>query len=311
MRPLRSLLLRASTSAWLGDRLPRQRFARRAVARFMPGESLDDALDAARRLQDDGFPTVITQLGENVADAAAVERVANHYLDALDRIAAAGLDCQLSVKPTHLGLDVDSELCRASIERIAHAASATGRRLWIDMEASAYTAATLALYRRLRTGAGNVGLCLQANLRRTPQDLESLLPIAPSIRLVKGAYAEPSARAFGSRAEVDAAYLALAATLLGAAKRRQPPATIGIATHDVPLIRRVARAATLLGLPAAAFEVQMLYGIRTREQTRLRDEGFRVRVLISYGSHWFPWYMRRLAERPANLWFVVRSIATR
>lgn len=311
MRPLRAILLRASTSAWLGERLPRQRFARRAVARFMPGESLDDALAAAHRLQDDGFPTVITQLGENVADAAAVERVADHYQHALDRIAAAGLDCQLSVKPTHLGLDVDTERCRASIERIALAAAAHGSRLWIDMEGSAYTAPTLALYRLLHARTRNVGLCLQANLRRTPQDLESLLPLAPSIRLVKGAYAEPLARAFGSRPEVDAAYFALAATLLGKAKPGESATVIGIATHDVPLVRRIARTAASLGLPPDAFEVQMLYGIRSREQARLREEGFRVRVLISYGTHWFPWYMRRLAERPANLWFVLRSIAAR
>lgn len=325
MRPLRAALLRASTSAWLGERVQRQSFARRAVARFMPGESLADALTAARRLQDAGFPTVITQLGENVADAAAVERVADHYHHAIDQIAREALDCQLSVKPTHLGLDIDSELCRASIERLALAAAARGNRIWIDMEGSAYTSPTIALFRLLHTRADNVGLCLQSNLRRTPVDLEELLPLSPAIRLVKGAYAEPAARAYPGKQEVDAAYLGLAAKLLGAqaaaeprpgrrvgptrAEGAHPPAVIGVATHDVPLIRRIARAAATLGLPHDAFEVQMLYGIRTREQALLREEGFRVRVLISYGTHWFPWYMRRLAERPANLWFVLRSVA--
>lgn len=328
MRPLRALLLRASTSAWLGERLPRQRFARRAVARFMPGESLDDALDAARRLRDAGFPTVITQLGENVADAAAVERVADHYHDAIERIAAEALDCQLSVKPTHLGLAVDSELCRAAIERLALAAAAHGSRIWIDMEGSAYTSPTIALYRLVHARAPDVGLCLQANLRRSLHDLESLLPLGPSIRLVKGAYAEPATLAYPGKQEVDASYLALAASLLGALAAAEPrgvrraggpahaegggvAAVIGVATHDVPLVHHIARTAATLGLSPDAFEVQMLYGIRTREQAVLRDEGFRVRVLISYGTHWFPWYMRRLAERPANLWFVLRSVAAR
>jgi proline dehydrogenase len=276
----------------------------------MPGESLADALTAARGLQARGFPTVITQLGENVDDAGAAERVADHYEGAIDRIAEEALDCQLSVKPTHLGLDVDSELCRTSIERLAGAAAARGNGLWIDMEGSAWTSPTIALFRLLRARADNVGLCLQANLRRTPRDLAELGPLASAIRLVKGAYAEPAERAFPRKRDVDAAYLALADELLLLAA---DPATTGrwglpaIATHDALLVRRIAAAAEARGLPRTSFEVQMLYGIRTREQELLRREGFRVRVLISYGEHWFPWYMRRLAERPANLWFVIRS----
>jgi proline dehydrogenase len=310
VRPLRAALLYASTSSWLGERLPRHAFARRAVRRFMPGESLADALTAARRLQERGFPTVITQLGENVDDEGAVERVADHYEGAIDRIAEEGLDCHLSVKPTHLGLDVNSELCRASIERLAGAAAARGNGLWIDMEGSAWTSPTIALFRLLRARADNVGLCLQANLRRTTSDLAALRPLAPAIRLVKGAYAEPAERAFPRKRDVDAAYLALADELLLLAASPATTSRWGlpaIATHDVRIVRRIAAAAEARGLSRTSFEVQMLYGIRTREQDLLRREGFRVRVLISYGEHWFPWYMRRLAERPANLWFVIRS----
>jgi proline dehydrogenase len=276
----------------------------------MPGESLADALTAAGRLQEQGFPTVVTQLGENVDDAGAVDRVADHYEGAIDRIAEEGLDCQLSVKPTHLGLDVDSELCRTSIERLAGAAAAHGNGLWIDMEGSAFTSPTIALFRLLRARADNVGLCLQANLRRTPSDLAELGPLAPAIRLVKGAYAEPAERAFPRKRDVDAAYLALADELLLLAADSATTIRWGlpaIATHDALLVRRIAAAAEARGLSRTSFEVQMLYGIRTREQDLLRREGFRVRVLISYGEHWFPWYMRRLAERPANLWFVIRS----
>jgi proline dehydrogenase len=178
------------------------------------------------------------------------------------------------------------------------------------MEGSACTSPTIALFRLLRARADNVGLCLQANLRRTPSDLAELGPLASAIRLVKGAYAEPAERAFPRKRDVDAAYLALLDELLRLAA---DPATTGrwglpaIATHDVRIVRRIAAAAEARGLPRTSFEVQMLYGIRTGEQELLRREGFRVRVLISYGEHWFPWYMRRLAERPANLWFVIRS----
>jgi proline dehydrogenase len=305
MRPIRAVLLRASTNPWLATRLPRWHFARRAVTRFMPGEALDDALRAAARLEEGGLSTVITQLGENVSDEAEVDAVVAHYLSAIERIAAAGLDCCVSVKPTHLGLDLDETLCRRSIDRLAAAAGARGSMLWIDMESSAYTDATIALFRALRADHPRVGLCLQANLRRTPADLAALLPLAPSIRLVKGAYAEPADIAYARLRDVDAAYLLLAQTLL----RHQPRTelmTTALATHDVALIRRIAAAA--LEQPHGDYEVQMLYGIRPALQRQLAAEGFRVRVLISYGAHWFPWYMRRLAERPANVWFVVRSM---
>jgi len=305
---VRSTLLWASTNPWLARRLPTWYFTRRAVRRFMPGEDLEDALAAAAALAGDGLSTIVTQLGENVADEAAVSDVASHYEHAVRRVHEAGLDCQLSVKPTQLGLDLGEDLCLEAHRRLARVAMATNNMLWIDMESSAYTDATLRLYRTLRRDHANVGLCLQANLRRTSQDLARLLPLTPSIRLVKGAYAEPAAVAFTGRREVDEAYLHLAEQLLR--QEDEEGVVTGIATHDVPLIRRITRAAEGLGRDRHAFELQMLYGIRGADQRRLLQEGHRVRVLISYGSHWFPWYMRRLAERPANVWFVARSLVS-
>jgi proline dehydrogenase len=306
---MRAALLWASTNPWLANRLPRHAFARRAVKRFMPGETLEEALAAARHLRAEGIPTILTQLGENVADAAAVRGVAEHYAHALRRIADEGLDCYLSVKPTHLGLDLDASLSAELLGELADTAAAHRNVLWLDMESSAYTDATIELYRALHAAHANTGLCLQANMRRTAQDLAALLPATPIVRLVKGAYAEPPERAFDVKADVDAAYFAHAETLLRNA--RSAGQIIGIATHDLPLIRRIAATAEALGRTRDSFELQMLYGIRSRDQLRLAAEGFRVRVLISYGEYWFPWYMRRLAERPANVWFVARSLVAR
>lgn len=307
MRPVRSALLRASTSPWLARRLPRWYFTRRAVRRFMPGEDLEDALAAVGTLRADGFPGIITQLGENVDDALAVDTVVGHYLVALDRVRDEALDCHLSVKPTHLGLDLSPDLCLDAHRRLAARAALHGNVLWIDMESSAYTDATIDLFRALRRDFANVGLCLQANLRRTEADLARLLPLAPSIRLVKGAYAEPPSVAYRRKRDVDAAYLRLAQQLLRH-EYDEGDAIIGVATHDVVLVRQVAAAARSHGRASNDFELQMLYGIRTGVQRELAEEEFRVRVLVSYGAHWFPWYMRRLAERPANVLFVARSV---
>jgi proline dehydrogenase len=307
---MRAALLWASTNRWLAARISHRAFARRAVRRFLPGEDLEDAITAALRMRDQGVRTIFTELGENVADAAAVRAVADHYAHALDRVAQAGLDCYLSVKPTHLGLDLDPALCAESLRRLTAAAAAHRNLVWLDMESSTYTDATIELFRALRGDYSNTGICLQANLRRTAADIDALLPLAPTVRLVKGAYAEPADRALTTKADVDAAYFEHARKLLGAAD----PGTgqvIGIATHDVPLIRRIAAAAESMGRGRDSFQVQMLYGIHQRHQLQLAREGFHVRVLISYGEYWFPWYMRRLAERPANVWFVVRSLFAR
>lgn len=306
----RDLLLRASESRWLADRLPHRPFVRRAVRRFMPGERLEDATAAAGLLAESGLGTVLTILGENVDSAGASRAVVDEYRMALDAIGTLGLDADLSVKPTHLGLDLGTELAAENLEALASHAEARGRLVALDMEASACVDPTLELYRRLRAGHRNVGVCLQAYLFRTEGDLETLLPLAPMIRLVKGAYAEPADVARPRKSDVDASYLALATRLLEA-RRADPGVRVALGTHDERLIQAVRLRAAEIGLPPDAWEFQLLYGIRRDLQERLAASGHRVRVLVSYGPSWFPWYMRRLAERPANVGFVLRSLLRR
>jgi len=279
------------------------------VRRFLPGEDLSAALAAAAQLAQAGIGALLTQLGEQVTSPAEAARVRDHYRDALDRMRAAGLPlpAQISVKLTHLGLDVDREACARHLLELARHAGETGSFVWIDMEESRYVDVTLELFRRACAVHDNVGVCLQAYLRRTPADLESLWPLRPAIRLVKGAYNEPPALAYPSKRDVDACYRALAAELLERAARSQASPVFG--THDRRIIAEVAARAAAHGLARGAYEVHMLYGIRSAEQRALAAAGIVVRVLISYGSAWFAWYMRRLAERPANVWFVLRSLA--
>jgi proline dehydrogenase len=303
----RTVLLRASRSTWLADQFRRRSFARRAVRRFMPGEDVGSALDAAASFAATGIGSVVTALGERVASRQEAEGVTTHYLEVLNAIRNRGLPTQASVKLTHLGLDIDRALCAESIDRLATRAGETRQMLWIDMEESHYVDATLELYREARRRHANLGVCLQAYLRRTPNDLESLLGIGGSVRLVKGAYAEPPDVAFPKKSDTDAAYFALAQRMLAAATPQQPQV---FGTHDLALIDRVRAQAVSKNLSKGAWEVHMLYGIKATAQRALATTGVTVRVLISYGSHWFPWYVRRLAERPANVWFVVRSLVT-
>ena len=305
-RVLRKLLLWLGRNAWLRERLPTLPFMQRAVRRFMPGEDIDDALDAAVELQVLGIGTLYTKLGENITEIAQAQGVTNHYLELLARIQAAELAGEISVKPTQLGLDVDEDACFGHLRTLAAAAAEQGSYLWIDMEDSSYVDRTLDLYQRLRASHANTGVCLQAYLRRTARDVERLLPVNPAIRLVKGAYDEPKDVAFRSRREVDANYLAVAVTLLRESRTR--PIRLGLGTHDVALVEQIATHAAAAGVGKDGFEVQMLYGIRAKEQRRLARSGYRVQTLIAYGAAWYPWYMRRLAERPANVLFALRQL---
>ena len=271
----------------------------------MPGERARDALDAARDLERHGLTTVLTQLGENVTAPAEADLVADHYRGVLDEIGRRGLDAEISVKPSHLGLDLDFDRTLGNMERLAARSRDLDRWLWIDMESSPYVEPTLRLYRALRGRHSNVGVCLQAYLYRTAEDLAGLLPLCPGIRLVKGAYSEPEDVAYPRKKDVDERYMRLAETLLVA--QRQGGVRAAFATHDLALVAWIRRRADENGLNAGDLEFQMLYGIRSEQQRRLAAEGCRTRVLISYGEAWFPWYMRRLAERPANVWFVARS----
>jgi proline dehydrogenase len=305
----RNVLLRAARSRWLSEQFTRRSFARRAVRRFMPGERLEDAIGAARQLAAVGIGSIVTRLGESLTGEAQPDEVCDHYLGAYDQIRREGLPVVVSVKPTQLGLDRSYDVCLGHLRRLAQRAVETGSQLWIDMEDSSYVDRTLALYRDVRSVHQPVGVAIQAYLRRTPQDLEGLLHLKPMIRLVKGAYAEPPDVAYPAKRDVDAQYIASAVRLLDAARLGEAVPIFG--THDMTIVRQIVARASALGLPRGAFELHMLYGIRAADQRALAAEGHVVRCLISYGEQWFAWYMRRLAERPANVWFVVRSVITK
>ena len=308
---MRSALLWVSENKWCSKTLPRYGFVRRAVRRFMPGETLGEALDAAAGLEKGrGIPTLITFLGENVADRTEARAVADHYVDAAVEVASRGLDAELSVKPTHLGLDLGIDVAENNLRRITRAAEEQGNWVWMDMEYSRYVDPTLDLYRSIRADHARFGICLQSYLYRTPADLESLIPMGPAIRLVKGAYAEPAELAFPDKKDVDQAFFDLTVRML-APDAREAGLRAGLATHDTSLIKRIEAWAGSNGIAPEGYEVQMLYGIAEQEQRRLAGAGKGVRVLISYGEHWFPWYVRRLAERPANVGFVLRSLLPR
>jgi proline dehydrogenase len=304
---MRHMLLAASTNAWLRDRATKTGFVRRSVSRFMPGEQIDDALRAAAELKPQGITSILTKLGENLTRVDEAEQVTLHYLDVLDRIAVSGLDAQISVKPTQLGLDLDRALCERNLDRLIARAEQRKNFVWIDMEGSPYVDRTLDLFRRSRAKTSRIGIALQAYLYRTEKDVESLIPFGAAIRIVKGAYLEPPDVAFPKKSDVDANYYKLC-TRLVAPDARKPGAILHIATHDIPLAERLAAYITQHEVPASAYEFAMLYGIQRGQQARLARDGKRLRVLISYGEYWFPWYMRRLAERPANVWFVVRTM---
>jgi proline dehydrogenase len=306
MSLMRSALLAASQNRWLREHAVRYPFVRRSVSRFMPGEDLDAAIAAARTLENKRIATVFTHLGENVADKAEARQVADHYIEVLSHIHAAGLKTEISVKLTQLGLDLSPDFCFENLDRII-AAENPKSIVWVDMEASNYVDATLDLYKRALARHPNTGVCLQAYLYRTTKDVQDLLPLKPSIRLVKGAYKEPPEIAFPKKLDVDENYFQLASEMLSAqAAGRCLRAAFG--THDVALIRRLADYAAKCGCAKNDFEVQMLYGIQREEQERLAREGYRSGVLVAYGTYWYPWFVRRLAERPANLWFMLRNV---
>lgn len=303
---MRRFLLWCARNQWLRTHVPRLPGVRRAVRRFMPGETVEDALTAGVSLEAGGLPALYTRLGENLTDMAQADAVAAHYHALIDEIARRGHDGQISPKLTQLGLDLDPEATYAHCESLATHAHGAGSRFWIDMEDSSYVDRTLDLYQRLIRAQPGAGVCLQAYLRRTPADVERLRPLGPAIRLVKGAYDEPADRAIRSRSEVDAAYRDLSLAMLPDAAAGR--LTLALGTHDVELVEDIARVGAADGHERDAFEVQMLYGIRADQQRRMRAAGYRVRVLIAYGDYWYPWYVRRLAERPANLWFALRQL---
>ncbi len=304
---MRSLLLLMSRSQGMERWVKRTKTARKAVRRFMPGEELDDALGAAEKLGRRALGVVLTELGENVATEEDARAVTDHYARTLDRIAARSIDAEISVKPTHLGLDLGPEIARGNLERLVGKADELDLMVWVDMEDSSYVDATLDLVRTVRERSHRVGVCLQAYLHRTPDDLETLREPPVRVRLVKGAYREQPELAIQKKTDVDQRFHDLAISML---KDRDYARVAGpvFGTHDDRLIERIRESARQYGFAPGQIEFHMLYGIRVDLQEWLTAVGAKVRVLISYGSHWYPWYLRRLAERPANLWFVARQI---
>jgi proline dehydrogenase len=293
----RNVALWAADNGWLRTHLPRFGFVRRSVARFMPGETLEEAMAAAEALERQGLATAFTELGENVTTEDEARTVSAHYLAAYDAIADRGLRGEVSVKPSHLGLDVDRGLAAELLDGLARRAAERGTMLWLDMESSRYADPTVDLYRELRASHRNTGICLQAYLRRTADDIESLIPLDPSVRLVKGAYREPETLLVGRASLVEESYRSLALRLL---ERSGANGRVVLGTHDVDLVHRIARDAAVRGMGREAFEIEMLFGIRAPDQVALVREGYRVRTLIAYGGYWYPWFMRRIAERPVQ-----------
>ena len=302
---LQDALRWASTNPTLAQRLPKMRFVRDAAQRFMPGEEAEDALRAAKRLNEGGAGAILTLLGENVETEEEAAATTAHYIRLAGQISAQGLDAEIGVKLTQMGLDMGEDLAERNLRAVLEAAGTD--LVWIDMESSAYVDRTLAVYRAVQGDRGNVGVCLQSYLRRTPDDFQALLPLRPAIRLVKGAYNEGPGVAFPKKREVDAAYQRLTTTMLREAHLGRM-GRVGLGTHDSRMVAHAKSRAYELGMRSDAWEVEMLFGISTSDQSSLLRSDTRLRVLVSYGEQWFPWYMRRLAERPANVWFVVKKM---
>jgi proline dehydrogenase len=304
---VRTVLLWASTNAFLRDRATKTKFVRQSVSKFMPGERVEDAIDAAQGLAPKGLSTILTRLGENLTHITEAGEVYGHYLHVIDLVKASGLDAQISIKPTQLGYDQDPEVCFGYCTRLLERCESAGTFFWLDMESSPYVDGTIALFKRLRERSDKVGIAIQAYLYRTPRDIEELVPLGAAIRLVKGAYLEPASVAYPKKADVDASYFALASRLLQDDAAR-PGALLHIATHDIGLQQRLQQVIADRKVTAARYELAMLFGIQTARQEELGRAGVRTRCLISFGEYWFPWYMRRLGERPANIWFVVKNL---
>jgi proline dehydrogenase len=302
---LRSSLLWASRNRRMERIVRSSRAMRPLVSRFMPGENIEEAMGAVRALKAEGTPTILTYLGENVATDAAAEDTVAEYDRLFAALRAGGADAHVSIKLTQLGWDFDRVRALDRVRRLARIAATNGTILAIDMESSEYVESTVDSYAQLAREFTNVALCLQAYLHRTPSDVQRLLSVRPYIRLVKGAYREAATVALQGRPDVDSRYRALARELLGADHQG---ARVVFGTHDLALVAHIRQDARALGVAEPTFEVQMLYGIQDAGRRRLAAEGVRTRVLISYGKAWYPWFMRRLAEKPSNLLLVTRNL---
>jgi proline dehydrogenase len=305
---LRTLLLALSRRPAIGAAMDRVPLTRRFVRRFVAGETADEAFRVIGDLDRRGLMTAVTYLGENVVTAADAEQATGVYLDLIDRIARSGVKCLPSLKLTHLGLDLGEELCLANLTRLLDRGAGAGVKVWIDMESSAYTDRTLELYAKVRPRYPGAGCVVQSYLRRTEADVDRLVRLGATVRLCKGAYQEPPSIAYPDKRDVDAAYARLVDRLF-ADDARAAGVYPGFATHDERLQQHVVATARRQGWSAIAWEIQMLFGIRHDLHATLAGGGVPLRVLVPYGADWYGYFMRRLAERPANLLFLLRNLA--
>jgi proline dehydrogenase len=299
---LRSTLLYLSECETPKKFLTRHSVGRRLASRFIAGEELEDALRAVRQLNARGFTVTLDCLGESVHEAAAAEEACRVYLEVLDRLAAEQLGSHVSVKLTQLGLAIDEALACRLLSSICERAARYHNFVRVDMEGSAFTEKTLRVFRTLNVPREVLGIAIQAYLYRSEKDVDALLQLGARIRLVKGAYMEPPELAFPKKADVDRNFQKLTEKLLSSGQYH------AIATHDGHLIAATQAFARARGLAPDCFEFQFLYGIRRQLQRELLQQGWRVRVYVPYGRQWYPYFMRRLAERPANLFFLARNL---
>ena len=298
---LRSILLKLSDSPGFAHWVVSNNSTRKMSRRFVAGETLDEAIAAARKCNDLGMMASLDYLGENVATTTDAQRARDAYLEVFDRIAAEQLDANVSCKLTQMGLDLSPEFCEGLVLSVVERAAAHGNFLRVDMEGSVYTQRTVELVKRIRARNSAIGTVIQAYLYRSEKDIQDLLAFGCRIRLCKGAYKETADVAFERKEDVDGNYVRLMRALLPSGVYH------GIATHDPKMIGETIRWAAEKQISKSDFEFQMLYGIRTDLQRRLVKGGYRVRVYIPYGNDWFPYFMRRLAERPANIGFLMRN----
>jgi proline dehydrogenase len=309
---LRSLILYLAQAAWAKKLIMRIGLARRTAHRFVAGDTLQQAVDITRHLNQKGLEVTLDHLGESVTDEAGALHATQDYLDLIDTIADSAIQTTVSLKLTQLGLDIREDLCVSNMRRILQKAKESANHVTIDMESTDYTETTLRIYRTLRHeyDFDNVGIVIQAYLYRSEADMQALAEEGAFVRLCKGAYKEPPAFAFPDKADVDANYIHLLQLFLNPAACTAG-AYLGIATHDERMIAAAQKLIKTNDISHDCFEFQMLYGIRGKLQEQLRDDGYKMRVYVPYGTQWYPYFMRRLAERPANIWFFLSNLIRR
>lgn len=303
----RSIFLYLSSAGWARKFVTSLGLARRAARRFVAGETLQEAVDAACELNQKGLGVSLDQLGESVHNEQQANRAADEYIKLLQAIQANQLQASASVKLTQLGLDISNDVCINNMRQLLTKAKELGVAVTIDMESTTYTDRTIQLFRALREEFDNVGTVIQAYLYRSEADMQQLASDGARVRLCKGAYKEPADKAFPQKADVDNNYVKLMQQYI-TPQNIQHGAYLEVATHDPKMIEATRKHAAAQAVPAERFEFQMLYGIRSATQLELAQQGYQVRVYVPYGTEWYPYFMRRLAERPANVWFILKNL---